>query len=150
MFASLHLLIHLLFLFEGHRGLLTYHSDVAFFTHILHTVIIISVPSSQPHYYIVIIRWFDQNIRLLCISPAHSFLSLHSDVQSKIWSWFSSHIFHHTALKFTSGITSTTSHTTCTGWPIRSVTIFCWLWFGSSTMLPTCHANSARFAAAQA
>ena len=29
----------------------------------------------------------------------------------------------------------------CTGWPIRSATIFCWLWFGSSP----CHANSNRF-----
>ena len=37
----------------------------------------------------------------------------------------------------------------CTGWTIRAATILCRLWFGSSTLLPTCNVNSARFAAAQ-
>ena len=31
-----------------------------------------------------------------------------------------------------------------TGWPNRFVTIFWRLWFGSCTMLPTCHVNTAR------
>ena len=38
----------------------------------------------------------------------------------------------------------------CTGWPMRSETIFWWLWFVNSTMLSVCHANSAGFASAQA
>ena len=32
-------------------------------------------------------------------------------------------------------ITHNSIHYNCTRWPIRSATLFCWLWFGSSIML---------------
>ena len=36
-----------------------------------------------------------------------------------------------------------------TEWPIWLETMICWLWFGNFIVLPTCHVNSAKFAAAQ-